>query len=94
MQRPAVPITGEEGGGAQVQRPLWASTSTKNPDFDPLLYVTGLAAADTVNTLPPATLATLIDEGGKCRDTRAALSESFGKKTCRMTKDGSQTLGW
>lgn len=42
--------------GATVQQPLWASTSTKNPDYDPLLYVTNLVAPNTVNTLPNATL--------------------------------------
>ncbi len=42
--------------GAQVQRPLWASTSTKNPEFDPLLYVDFIAGLETVNTMPDATL--------------------------------------
>ncbi len=42
--------------GGQVQRPLWASTSTKNPDYDPLLYVVPLIADETVNTMPEATL--------------------------------------
>ncbi len=41
--------------GGQVQRPLWASTSTKNPDYDPLLYVVPLIANETVNTMPEAT---------------------------------------
>ena len=45
--------------GALVQRPLWASTSTKNPAYDPLLYVKGLIAPNTVNTLPNATIDTL-----------------------------------
>jgi transaldolase len=43
--------------GAQVQRPLWASTSTKNPAVDPLLYVDFIAGLETVNTMPDATLA-------------------------------------
>lgn len=42
--------------GAQVQRPLWASTSTKNPDFDPLLYVDFIAGLETINTMPDTTL--------------------------------------
>jgi len=42
--------------GGNIQRPLWASTSVKNPDYDPLLYVKGLIARNTVNTLPNATL--------------------------------------
>lgn len=46
--------------GARVQRPLWASTGTKNPSLSPLLYVEALALPDTVNTLPPATLNELL----------------------------------
>jgi transaldolase len=42
--------------GANLQRPLWASTSVKNPDYDPLLYVKGLLAPNTVNTLPNGTI--------------------------------------
>ena len=42
--------------GAQAQRPLWASTSTKNPAYRDVLYVEELIGPDTVNTMPPATL--------------------------------------
>jgi transaldolase/transaldolase/glucose-6-phosphate isomerase len=42
--------------GARVQRPLWASTGTKNPNYSDVLYVESLIGADTVNTLPLATL--------------------------------------
>ena len=49
--------------GAHVQRPLWASTSTKNPAYPDLLYVTGLVAADTVNTMTEATIEALLDHG-------------------------------
>jgi transaldolase len=42
--------------GAPVQRPLWASTGVKNPKYPPTLYVDGLAGAETVNTMPVATL--------------------------------------
>jgi transaldolase len=42
--------------GARPQRPLWASTSTKNPDYDDTMYVVELVAPDTVNTMPEATL--------------------------------------
>lgn len=45
--------------GARVQRPLWASTSTKNPAFSPSMYVEELAGRDTVNTIPPQTLKAL-----------------------------------
>jgi transaldolase len=41
--------------GANPQRLLWASTSTKNPEYSPLLYVENLVGPDTVNTVPPAT---------------------------------------
>lgn len=47
--------------GAQVQRPLWASTSTKNPNYPDLLYVDSLIGPDTVNTLPPATVGAVLD---------------------------------
>ena len=49
--------------GAQVQRPLWASTSTKNPSYPDTLYVDSLIGPDTVNTLPEATIAAFEDHG-------------------------------
>jgi transaldolase len=49
--------------GAHVQRPLWASTGTKNPAYPDTLYVDELTAADTVNTMPLATLAAYNDHG-------------------------------
>jgi len=49
--------------GAQVQRPLWASTSTKNPAYPDLLYVDSLIGPNTVNTLPDATLEAFDDHG-------------------------------
>jgi transaldolase len=49
--------------GAKVQRPLWASTSTKNPAFPDTYYVDNLIGPDTVNTLPPATLEAFRDHG-------------------------------
>ena len=48
---------------AQVQRPLWASTSTKNPAYHELLYVEPLIAPETVNTMPDATLDAFRDRG-------------------------------
>lgn len=70
---------------AKVQRPLWASTSTKNPDFPDTLYVDELIAPHTVNTVPSATLDAFIDHGktettitddamAKAGQTLAALS--------------------
>jgi len=49
--------------GAQVQRPLWASTSTKNPQYRDVLYVEELIAPDSVNTVPPATLEAFLAHG-------------------------------
>ena len=48
---------------ARVQRPLWASTGTKNPNYDDIKYVEALIGADTVNTLPLETLAAYRDHG-------------------------------
>jgi transaldolase len=47
--------------GANLQRPLWASTSTKNPEYSPLLYVDTLIGPNTVNTVPPETLEAIFD---------------------------------
>lgn len=49
--------------GARVQRPLWASTSTKDPSLPDTLYVDTLIGADTVNTVPPETLNAYLDHG-------------------------------
>jgi transaldolase len=49
--------------GARVQRPLWASTSTKNPAYRDVMYVEELIGPNTVNTLPPATLEAFRDHG-------------------------------
>lgn len=51
------------GRGARPQRLLWASTSTKNPDYRDVLYVEELVGEDTVNTVPPATLDAFRDHG-------------------------------
>src|SRR3954470_9839281 len=57
--------------GARVQRPLWASTSTKNPDFVDTLYVDELIAPDTVNTMPEGTLDAFEQEGTVARTADA-----------------------
>src|SRR5207302_2630523 len=49
--------------GAQTQRVLWASTSTKNPNYRDVLYIEELIGPDTVNTVPPATLEAFRDHG-------------------------------
>ncbi|HEY7278129.1 MAG TPA: transaldolase [Trebonia sp.] len=55
--------------GAKVQRPLWASTSTKDPSLPDTLYVVELVTADTVNTMPEATLHATADHGALRGDT-------------------------
>jgi transaldolase len=53
--------------GARVQRPLWASTSTKNPAYPDLLYVDELIGPDTVNTMPEPTINAFLDHGAVAR---------------------------
>src|SRR6516162_10447065 len=55
--------------GARPQRPLWASTSTKDPAFPDTMYVVDLVVADTVNTMPEATLHAMADHGVLRGDT-------------------------
>jgi transaldolase len=87
--------------GARYQRPLWASTSTKNPKYRDVLYVEELAGPDTVNTLPPATLVAFRDHGearsavdkhaDEAVKTLAALEAvgvSMEEVTAKLLKDG------
>jgi transaldolase len=55
--------------GARVQRPLWASTGVKNPDYSDTLYVTELVAPNTVNTMPEKTIEAVADHGVITGDT-------------------------
>lgn len=55
--------------GARVQRPLWASTGVKNPDYSDTMYVTELVAAHTVNTMPEKTMDAVADHGVVTGDT-------------------------
>jgi transaldolase/glucose-6-phosphate isomerase len=61
---------------AQVQRPLWASTSTKNPSYYDLMYVDTLIGAETVNTVPPATYTAIRDHGTAALTLEQGLDES------------------
>ncbi len=62
--------------GAHVQRPLWASTSTKNPNYPDTLYVDELIGPDTVNTMPPATLTAWKDHGKLARTVDQGIDEA------------------
>jgi transaldolase len=62
--------------GAVVQRPLWASTSTKNPAYRDTLYVDELIGPDTVNTLPDATIEAFADHGHLARRVDADLDQA------------------
>ena len=76
----AAPFAALRAKGARVQRPLWASTGTKNPAYSDLLYVENLIGADTVNTMPEKTLEALLDHGRTPGDTvREGVAEA--KKT-------------
>ncbi|RAU99615.1 transaldolase [Mycobacterium colombiense] len=60
--------------GARAQRPLWASTGTKNPDYSDTLYVTELVAPHTVNTMPEKTIDAVADHGVITDDTVTGTS--------------------
>ena len=60
--------------GGTVQRPLWASTSTKNPAYRDVMYVEELIGPDTVNTMPPATIVAFADHGVVKRTVDADLN--------------------
>ncbi len=62
--------------GARVQKPLWASTSTKNPLYSDVMYVETLIGADTVNTMPDATLEAFLDHGRASDSIERDVEES------------------
>jgi transaldolase len=68
----------QERYGARVQRPLWASTGTKNPAFKAVMYVEELAGRDTVNTMPPATVKALLAGGDIKPALHAGLQDAKG----------------
>lgn len=91
--------------GAWVQRPLWASTSTKNPAYPDTMYVDALIGPDTVNTLPPETLKAFADHGtvseslvkdlDRAHDTLNQLKEvgiDFDQITKQLLEDGVQSF--
>ena len=87
--------------GAQTQRVLWASTSTKNPNYRDVIYVEELIGPDTVNTMPPATIDAFRDHGklrnsltedvpaaAKVMDNLAQAGISIKEVTDKLTADG------
>ncbi len=91
--------------GGRVQRPLWASTGTKNPAYSDVLYVDELIGPDTVNTVPPQTLAALLDHGvarptieqnlDEARRVEAdleALGISLAEVTAELEREGVQSF--
>lgn len=62
--------------GARMQRPLWASTSTKNPAYPDTLYVDTLIGSHTVNTMPPETVTAFLDHGTVAQTLTAAQEEA------------------
>jgi transaldolase len=65
--------------GANVQRPLWASTGVKDPAYDDTMYVADLVAPDTVNTMPEATLDAVADHGSITGNTIAGTYDAARK---------------
>jgi transaldolase len=75
--------------GARPQRPLWASTSTKNPEYSDLLYVEKLVAPNTVNTMPLGTIDAYQDHG----DRRPTPFNSFDIDDARETLERMERVG-
>ena len=75
--------------GARVQRPLWASTGAKNPDYSDVLYVDELIGPDTVNTLPDGTLDAFVDHGTVARtvDADVAAAEAVWSELAAVGVD-------
>ena len=91
--------------GARVQRPLWASTGTKNPKYSDVLYVESLIGPFTVNTLPPATFEAFkdhgkvrltleenVDEARRVLETFEAKGFSLEAITDKLTVDGVKSF--
>ncbi len=65
-----------EARGASKQRPLWASTGVKNPDYSDTLYLSDLVAPDTVNTMPEKTMQAFADHGSLGRPVTDAYTDA------------------
>jgi transaldolase len=73
--------------GARLQRPLWASTGTKNPAYSDVLYIEELIGPHTINTIPPATLNAFRDHG-RVQPTLEAKGQDAGEALSRLAKLG------
>lgn len=73
----AAPFAELRKTGARVQRPLWASTGTKNPDYPDTKYVDSLIGPNTVNTLPPQTLEAFRHHGSVARTIDMDVEEAY-----------------
>jgi transaldolase len=95
-----------ERAGARLQRPLWASTSTKSPKYPDVYYVHHLIAPDSVNTVPPDTLEAFHDHGEpavrihdgldrahEALDTLQRLGIDFDEVTRELEEEGVQKFG-
>lgn len=91
--------------GAHVQRPLWASTSTKDPSYPDVLYVTELIGPNTVNTMPPATIDAWRDHGKPAATLEIGMDKApelftqlkslgidFQNVTDKLTADGVRSF--
>ncbi|MGD2163607.1 MAG: transaldolase [Anaerolineales bacterium] len=91
--------------GARVQRPLWASTSTKNPAYSDILYVAELIGSSTVNTVPPSTLESFLDHGNAVLTLETNVDQAreqleqvrslgidFGAITSKLQHDGVEAF--
>ena len=96
-----------ETSGARVQRPLWASTSTKNPEYSDVLYVDELIGPNSVNTLPDVTLHAFLEHGNpkttidrdleEAEQTMRALEDagiSMSQVTSKLLEDGVKAFAY
>ena len=72
----APPNVGVFWPGATAQRPLWASTSTKNPDYRDVMYVEDLIGPETVNTMPEETIQAFQDHGKAAATLEQGVDEA------------------
>ena len=80
--------------GARVQRPLWASTSTKNPAYPDLAYVDTLIGPDTVNTMPDGTVADFLDHGTVARTVDTDVDGARAASSTAWPRPASTWRTW